>query len=283
MPSRLNVLKPSQREGDRVGAGPQIDDLVVALAVGDDASALFQSARGWRLPPSRPASPRPTNPSRCPRCRSARTKRQEPAREAPAPSNFFDTGRSIETAERLIFGRQTERNPRFLRYFPGVRGGRMRAGRILWLFAPRDACSVHPSVCPGAIQKLLYEGRAPDHRRRQPRGRTLGVRGRGTWPVHHRWRKGEPKRLRPRVGPDREDRHPFVDACNHTAQNMKDVTDAALKDGLPAWDLAGKQFYTRDNIIDHLNRAGRGRRLHEHGLRLTWGSRCAMIRRPARP
>ena len=46
MPSRLTVLKPGQREGDGVDARPEVDDLVRALAVGDDACGSFQSERG---------------------------------------------------------------------------------------------------------------------------------------------------------------------------------------------------------------------------------------------
>ena len=45
MPSRLNVLKPGQREGHGIGAGPQIDDVVAALAVGDDGPDLFDQRR----------------------------------------------------------------------------------------------------------------------------------------------------------------------------------------------------------------------------------------------
>ena len=41
MPSRLTVLKPGQRERDGVGAGPQIDDAVLAGAVGDGRSDLL--------------------------------------------------------------------------------------------------------------------------------------------------------------------------------------------------------------------------------------------------
>ena len=48
----------------------------------------------------------------------------------------------------------------------------------------------------------------------------------------------------------------LIDTHNHIGyQDMNVVTDALLKDGLPAWDMAGKQIFTRENIIDHLHRA----------------------------
>ena len=45
MPSRLTVLKPGEREGDDVRAGPQVDDVVPALAVRHDGSHFLDQRR----------------------------------------------------------------------------------------------------------------------------------------------------------------------------------------------------------------------------------------------
>ena len=49
MPSRLTVVKPGQRERHRVGAGPQVDDPVLAGAVGDDRADLLDQRRAGRF------------------------------------------------------------------------------------------------------------------------------------------------------------------------------------------------------------------------------------------
>ena len=48
MPSRLTVLKPVSVNVTRVGARPQIDDLVLARGVGDDRPDLFDQGRTGR-------------------------------------------------------------------------------------------------------------------------------------------------------------------------------------------------------------------------------------------
>ena len=45
MPSRLTTLKPVKRERDRVGAGPQIDDLVLPARIGGDRPDLLDQRR----------------------------------------------------------------------------------------------------------------------------------------------------------------------------------------------------------------------------------------------
>ena len=49
MPSRLTTLKPGQGEGDCVCPGPQVDDLVLTRAVGDDRPDLLDESRAGRL------------------------------------------------------------------------------------------------------------------------------------------------------------------------------------------------------------------------------------------
>ena len=49
MPSRLIVLKPGEREGDRVDARAQIHEAVLAAAVRDDGASLLDERRALRL------------------------------------------------------------------------------------------------------------------------------------------------------------------------------------------------------------------------------------------
>ena len=49
MPVRTTVLNPGQREGQRVCAGPQIDDAVLPGAVGHDRANLFDQRRARRF------------------------------------------------------------------------------------------------------------------------------------------------------------------------------------------------------------------------------------------
>ena len=49
MPSRLTVLKPGQREGDGVIAGAEVDDLVLAVAVGDGRPRALDERRARRF------------------------------------------------------------------------------------------------------------------------------------------------------------------------------------------------------------------------------------------
>ena len=44
MPITLETVEAGERKGDRVGAGPQIDNVETALAVGDDVRTLSISA-----------------------------------------------------------------------------------------------------------------------------------------------------------------------------------------------------------------------------------------------
>ena len=61
IPSRLKRLKPARREGDRVGARPQIDDVVAALAVGDDDADLLDERRTGGFHRDAGQAPRLTN------------------------------------------------------------------------------------------------------------------------------------------------------------------------------------------------------------------------------
>ena len=45
MPSRLKVLKPGSVNVTRVDAGPQVDDAVLAAAVGDDGADFLDQGR----------------------------------------------------------------------------------------------------------------------------------------------------------------------------------------------------------------------------------------------
>ena len=55
----LDGAEPGQRERDRVGAGPQVDDPVLPGAVGDGGSDLFDQRRRSPLRRSRPACTAP--------------------------------------------------------------------------------------------------------------------------------------------------------------------------------------------------------------------------------